>query len=350
MRIVFRQCLLLASGLLLSFQLMAAEAGWRPLSIPGATPDAAPTVVALYYPTQAVARAIPMGPFTVHVAIQAPPEARFKGLVMLSHGVGGAELAHTSLAEALARNGYMVAALRHPGDNWQDSALLQKGAAAYFTQRPQQISHVIDVLLQDPMWKDRIASDAQGPRIGALGHSAGGYTVLALAGGQVELSRIASHCASERAADPIFCGVGRNAGAPTGTAAAPASPLLLLSLRDPRVRAVVAMAPAGVPFTAASLADIRVPTRIYEAEQDRFLVPRFHAEWVARNMPAAELRRIPDAWHFAFMDTPSTAIPTDDGDVRADPPGFDRKALLARLGDEIPAFFDQVFSAGPGTK
>lgn len=346
MRIVFRQCLLLASGLLLSFQLMAAEAGWRPLSIPGATPDAAPTVVALYYPTQAVARAIPMGPFTVHVAIQAPPEARFKGLVVLSHGVGGAELAHTSLAEALARNGYMVAALRHPGDNWQDSALLQKGAAAYFTQRPQQISHVIDVLLQDPMWKDRIASDAQGPRIGALGHSAGGYTVLALAGGQVELSRIASHCASERAADPIFCGVGRNAGAPTGTAAA----LLLPSLRDPRVRAVVAMAPAGVPFTAASLADIRVPTRIYEAEQDRFLVPRFHAEWVALNMPAAELRRIPDAWHFAFMDTPSTAIPTDDGDVRADPPGFDRKALLARLGDEIPAFFDQVFSASPGTK
>lgn len=348
MHTVFRQALLLASGLLLSFQLMAAEAGWRQLSLPGATPDAAPVVVALYYPTQAAARAIPMGPFTVRVAIQAPPEERFKGLIVLSHGVGGTELGHTSLAEALARDGYLVAALRHPGDNWQDGSLLHKGAAAYFTQRPQQISHVIDVLLKDPMWKDRIASDAQGPRIGALGHSAGGYTVLALAGGQVDLSRIASHCASERAADPIFCGVGRNAGAPNDMT--PASPLLLPSLRDARVRAVVAMAPAGVPFTATSLADIRVPTRIYEAQQDRFLVPRFHAEWVAQNMPGAELQRIPDAWHFAFMDTPSSAIPTDDGDVRADPSGFDRKALLARLGSEIPAFFDQALVASPGTK
>lgn len=350
MRTVFRQVLLLASGLLLSFQLMAAEAGWRQLSLPGATPDAAPVVVALYYPTQAAARAIPMGPFTVRVAIQAPPEERFKGLIVLSHGVGGTELGHTSLAEALARSGYLVAAIRHPGDNWQDGALLQQGAAAYFTQRPRQISHVIDVLLKDPMWKDRIAGDAQGPRIGALGHSAGGYTVLALAGGQADLSRIAGHCASERAADPIFCGVGRNAGAPASTATAPMSPTLLPSLRDPRVRAIVAMAPAGVPFTAASLADIRVPTRIYEAQQDRFLVPRFHAEWVAQNMPDAELQRIPDAWHFAFMDTPSSAIPTDDGDVRADPPGFDRKALLVRLGSEIPAFFDKVLAAGPGTK
>lgn len=356
MRTVFRHSLLLASGLLLSFQLLAAEAGWRPWSIPGATPEAAPTVVALYYPTQAPARAIPMGPFTVRVAIQAPPEERVKGLIVLSHGVGGTELGHTSLAEALARNGYLVAALRHPGDNWQDGTLLQKGAATYFTQRPQQVSHVIDALLKDPMWKDRIASDAQGPRVGALGHSAGGYTVLALAGGQADLSRIASHCASERAADPIFCGVGRNAGASTGgaptatAAAAPAPPTLLPSVRDPRVRAVVALAPAGAPFTAASLAQISVPTRIYEAEQDRFLVPRFHAEWVAQNMPAAELRRIPDAWHFAFMDTPASAIPTDDGDVRADPPGFDRKAMLARLGDEIPAFFDRAFSVSPATK
>jgi predicted dienelactone hydrolase len=338
MRIVFRPILLLASGLLLSFQLMAAEAGWRQLRIPGATPDAAPTVVALYYPTQATARATAMGPFTVQAAIQAPPEDKFKGLILLSHGIGGTELGHSSLAEALARAGYMVAALRHPGDNWQDQSLLQKGPSVYFTQRPRQVSRVIDALLQDPQWKDRIASDAQGVRIGAVGHSAGGYTVLALAGGQVDLSRIRKHCEAERAADPIFCGVSR--GTPSAASATAAS--ILPSTRDPRVRAIVLMAPAGVLFTASSLAEIRVPTLLYEAELDRFLVPRFHAEWVAQNMPAAQLHRIPNAWHFAFMDTPSTAIPTDDGDIRDDPPGFDRKALLARLGREIPAFFDKA--------
>jgi len=341
MRTAFRPILLLASGLLLSFQLMAAEAGWRQLRIPGATPDASPTVVALYYPTEATARTTAMGPFTVQAAIQSAPEDKFKGLILLSHGIGGTELGHSSLAEALARSGYLVAAIRHPGDNWQDQSLLKQGANAYFTERPRQVSRVIDALLQDPQWKDRIASDAQGPRIGAVGHSAGGYTVLALAGGQADLSRVRTHCESERAADPIFCGVNRNAP----SAAVPPTTSVLPSLRDPRVRGVVALAPAGVHFTASSLAEIRIPTQIYEAEQDRFLVPRFHAEWVAQNMPAAQLVRVPNAWHFAFMDTPATAIPTDDGDIRADPPGFDRKAFLARLGHEIPAFFDKALPA-----
>ncbi|MDP9604505.1 UNVERIFIED_ORG: putative dienelactone hydrolase [Variovorax paradoxus] len=342
----FRQSLLFASGLLLSFQLMASEAGWRQIRIPGSAPDDAPTVVALYYPTQAPARTVAMGPFSVRAAIQAPPEDKVKGLILLSHGLAGTELGHSSLAEALARGGYLVAALRHPGDNWQDGSLLKKGSAAYFGERPRQASRVIDALLQDPLWKDRIARDDRGYRIGALGHSAGGYTVLALAGGQADLSRITTHCASERAADPIFCGVNRGDAPPPGAASAPAVPpaSLLPSLRDPRVRAVVSMAPAGVPFTASSLAQVQVPTRIYEAEQDRFLVPRFHAEWVTSNMPAAELRRIPNAWHFAFMDTPSMPIQTPDGNIADDPPGFDRQVFLARLGREIQDFFDKALS------
>jgi len=344
MRIPFRQILLFASGLLLSCQLLAAQAGWQQLSIPGSTPDAAPVVVALYYPTKASARATPMGPFTVRAAIQAPPEDKFKGLIVLSHGIRGSELGHSSLAEALAQDGYLVAAIRHHGDNWQDHSLLQKGATAYFTERPRQVSHVIDVLLQDPQWKDRIASDAGGFRIGAMGHSAGGYTVLALAGGQVDLSRIETHCAAERAADPIFCGVGRSSGSTASAPAAAASAASILpSLRDPRVRVAVLLAPMGVAFTASSLAEIRIPLQIQEAQEDRFLVPRFHAEWIAQNVPAAELHRTPNAWHFAFMDTPSIAISTDDGDVRADPPGFDRPAFLARLGNEVPAFFDKEF-------
>ena len=90
-----------------------------------------------------------MGPFTAHVAMRAAPDAQVKGLIVLSHGTGGTEVGHTSLAEALARDGYLVAALRHPGDNWQDSSLLSKSAARYFTERPQQASRVIDALLKE---------------------------------------------------------------------------------------------------------------------------------------------------------------------------------------------------------
>jgi hypothetical protein len=53
---------------------------------------------------------------------------------------------------------------------------------------------------------------------------------------------------------------------------------------------------------------------------------------------------VPDAWHFAFIDPPTSATPTEDGDLRDDPPGFDRSAFLRRLQSEVPDFFDTALS------
>lgn len=331
---------ILVLGLLVSFHATAAQAGFRSMSVPGLNADAESISVALYYPTQAPERPIAMGPFTAHVAMRASPDPRVKGLIVLSHGTGGSELGHSSLAEALARDGYLVAALRHPGDNWQDSSLLSKSPSRFFVERPRQASRVIDAWLQDPDWKDRIAKDDKGPLVGAVGHSAGGYTVLALAGGKPDLGLIRAHCDSHRAEDPIFCSVGLT----TQNRVPAVSPVQeIAAIKDARVRAVAALAPLGVVFTAASLAEISIPTRVYAPESDRYLVARFHAERVAQNVPRAELRQVRNAWHYAFMDTPSSPIATVDGDIRADPPGFDRGAFLKQMGVEVPAFFDGVF-------
>ena len=336
----FKSFPIVVAALLCTHGAWAFQAGWRQISIPGPSPEAPATTVALYYPTQAPARAIPMGPYAPNVAIQAAPEPTVKGLIVLSHGTGGSELGHSRLAEALAEDGYLVAALRHPRDNWQDHSLLNDSPERLFDERPRQVTWVIDALLRDPQWKDRIAQDAQGPKVGAVGHSAGGYTVLALAGAQPDMSRIAKHCDANRADDPIFCKTARadrTVAQPSATLASAAP------LTDGRVRAVVALAPFGVVFTASSLANIRMPVAIYEAEKDRWLVPRFHAEWIAQNLPGVELHRVANAWHFAFMDTPSMSIPSPDGDVAADPTGFDRAVFLKRLSPELPAFFDKAF-------
>jgi predicted dienelactone hydrolase len=321
---------------LLAAHAYASEAGWMQIHVPGATPDARATTVALYYPTATPSRTIMMGPFKLDVVVRGQPADKVKALILLSHGTGGSELGHSVVAEVLARDGYLVAALRHPGDNWQDQSLLQKSPERFFDERPRQASRVIDAILVDPQWKDRITRDSKGPRVGALGHSAGGYTVLALAGAQPDLSRIGKHCLAESAEDPIFCGMSRSRAA-----AAPPPPAT--SLRDGRVRAIVAMAPVGVPLTAESLAAVRPTTLIYEAELDRFLVPQFHAEWVARNLPAPNLHRVPNAGHYAFMNTPTMSIATEDGDLAANPPGFDRDAFLKRLAGEIASFFDDAF-------
>ena len=319
-----------AALMLLAGRADAQHAGLRQTTI-------ANTSVALYYPTQTPARSVPMGPFTPQVAVFGVPDASFKGLILLSHGIGGSELGHGRLAEGLARAGYLVAALRHPGDNWQERTLVQSGPAAYFQTRPRQVSAVLDALLRDPQWKDRIAQDARGPKVGAVGHSAGGYTVLALAGGVPDLARLVRHCQQERTADAVFCRTGQTVAAGAAPAAAP-SP----SLADKRIRAVVALAPVGALFDPASLAAITVPVTLYQAERDTWLAPRFHSGWVASLVPGARLQRVAQAGHFAFMDTPGMAIATEDGDIRTDPPGFDRAAFLAQLASAVPAFFDQA--------
>lgn len=314
---------------------LAAQVGWSQYDIPGKGEGTPAILVALYYPSRSPSRDIPMGPFTTHAAIKGGPEPTVKGLIVLSHGLGGSELGHGRLAEALAAHGYLVAALRHPGDNWTDSSLINQTPERYFFERPRQASRVIDALLADPQWKDRIARDAKGPRIGALGHSAGGYTVLALAGGVPDAAQAQRHCREEGKDDPLFCRTGSSQ--PTAVPAQ-AAPLL----KDDRVRAVVAMAPVGVLFTAESLAKVQVPAAIYAGEKDRWLVPRFHAMWVAKHLPGAQLHLVPNAWHFAFMDTPSMPIQTPDGDIAADPPGFNRAAFLKGLGPELAEFFDQA--------
>jgi len=313
---------------------LATEAGLRQFDASAQSSSEKPIHVVLYYPTQDSAKSIPMGPFTATVAINGKPDAIVKGLIVLSHGIGGSELGHSSLAEAMAKNGYLVAAIRHPGDNWQDQSLFSM-PSRYFNERPRQVSRVIDAIMSDPEWKPRIAVDAQGPRIGALGHSAGGYTVLALAGGTPDLMRIVSHC-KIHSDDPVLCSMGRS-GSNSGS-----EKKSFEGLRDSRVRAVAALAPLGVVLSAESLATITIPTTIYVGEKDTFLVPRYHAEWVRQNIVQVDYHAVPNAGHFAFMDTPSMPIPSADGDVGANPKGFDRAVFLKQLATELNQFFDRA--------
>jgi pimeloyl-ACP methyl ester carboxylesterase len=86
---------------------------------------------------------------------------------------------------------------------------------------------------------------------------------------------------------------------------------------------------------------VRIPVALYAGEFDRFLVPRFHADWVAQNLPGVQARKVPNGGHFAFMDTPSMPIDSPDGDIGADPAGFDRAAFLKQLAPELSSFFDR---------
>jgi predicted dienelactone hydrolase len=156
------------------------------------------------------------------------------------------------------------------GDNYQDRSLVTSGR--YFSERPRQLTRVLDALLASPEWGARIPAD----RIGAVGHSAGGYSVLALAGGQAEPQRAAQHFRTVLD-DPVSAlwQRPRPARSPPGSKThAPAAPRRRChrrSLPDRRIRAVVALAPMAVVFTSESLAAIKVPVRVMMAERDAVL-------------------------------------------------------------------------------
>ena len=332
-----------ASALLLQPAANATEAGFRQMTVAAKSADDKPAHFALYYPTPDAARVIPMGPFPQTVAINGAPAPAVKGLIVISHGTASTETGFATLAQTLARNGYLVASVEHVGDTWQDQSM-RATPGRYFAERPRQASRVIDTLLADPQWRARIANGADGrPLIGALGHSAGGYTVLALAGAKPVLSRLRTHCEAEAALDPILCKLSSSIGGASASAGAAADGQEEPVQADTRVRAVMALAPMGVAFSASSLASISVPVAIYAGEKDSFLVPRFHAQWVVQNMRGATttLQVVPNAGHYAFMNTPTMDLPSPDGSVAADPQGFDRAAFLARMAQESVTFFDK---------
>jgi predicted dienelactone hydrolase len=159
---------------------------------------------------------------TSEVALDDAPitDRLFRPLVVFSHGSGGINIQSIDLVETLASHGFVVVAPNHTGNTIFDDI---DGTSVPFEQsavdRPRDVSFLIDHMLErgfdpgDPFFL-RINPFA----IGVTGHSFGGFTSLAMAGGFGEVAP------------------------------------------DPRVRAILPIAPASGAFSDEELASIRVPT------------------------------------------------------------------------------------------
>ena len=233
----------------------------------------------------------------------------------------------------MAAAGYIVAAPDHAGDSWRDSRF--SGTAANWRRRPRQLSAVLDRLLGDPEFGARI--DRR--RIGAIGHSAGGYSVLALIGGRADPRLLVRHCTRNRDKDPDFCAYGRQDGPVVG---------LLPDFTDRRIRAVVAVAPVGAIFGNGAFAGVTAPAQIHRLGADRVLRRPWHEDNIVKLMGSrARLIVHPKAHHFAFIAPFPAALVDEVGAPARDPAGFDRRAFLAGIDRQILAFFDTALAARP---
>ena len=305
--------------------------------------------VALWYPTRAApaplfltgslspcrlpAMLCRMITFEMQVANDAPPADGKFGLIVISHGAGGLALNHRDLALALASHGYVVAAPTHARGNGDDIS-----GVGVWVGRPKQVSRIIDRLLEDA----QLGSHIQRERIGVVGHSNGGYTALAVAGAKPSPAASIAHC-QQHPDDARFCSFG---GAATREATRSLGEIP--DVRDPRVRAIVVMAPNTAPFTDDALAEMAVPVRVYGAERDDLTLVRYHAERLAKALrPSTEYALIKRAGHFSFVSSFPGLLGFMAGEAARDPQGLDRDAMHAVMNAEIVGFFDRKLPPGP---
>ena len=271
--------------------------------------------------------------FEMPVAQDAPVAAGAFGLIVVSHGAGGMALLHRDLATSLASQGYVVAAPTHPRGKGDDIT-----GVSVWVGRPKQVSRVIDAVLDD----GELGAHIERERIGMVGHSNGGYTALAVAGARPTPGSEAAHC-REHPDDAKFCGQG---GAATRAAAREVGHLPELS--DPRVRAIVLLAPHAVRFTDDALARVTVPALVYAAEKDDLTRLPYHGERLAKTLPRVECVLVKGAGHFSFLASFPTALKIVAGEGARDPEGFDRDAFHEAINREIAGFFNRTLRPGGG--
>ncbi|GAA3936947.1 alpha/beta hydrolase [Chitinophaga oryziterrae] len=261
----------------------------------------------IFYPSDIPEKLEKLGPFQLDLAVDATPKNGNYPLVIFSHGSGSMPLLFRTLGQYLARNGFIIGMLEHPGNNRVDNSLVD--TVDNLISRPTDLQTAIDWFWETSEFKSILISET----VSLIGHSMGGYSALALAGGKPT---------------------------PLPQEAADARPLILA--KDPRVKSIILLAPATVWFREkGALSDIDIPILMYTAVLDTFTPKMPHAYIVMEginNTKQIIYREVENAGHFSFMsvypnELKSAALPPSQ-----DPPGFNRQDFLDRLNPEIAEF------------
>jgi len=302
-----------------------SQVGFDELRIPNGREP--PLIGGVWYPTTDKPRDVRLDTFSQRVALKGVVSGRQLPLVVLSHGGAGSYSSHYDTALALARAGFVVAAVSHAGDTYDDQSKVLMP-----WRRPVQLSRLIDYMLSS--WRGRSAIDTN--RIGAYGFSNGGFTVLVEAGGVPDLMKIDPYCASNPTHD--LC---------TALAKAGIKSVSMLHIpadawkADHRIKAIVAAAPAfGFTFDRNGLASVHIPVMLWHAAEDQHQPGPWYEDWVRGALPVAPQYRVEaGAGHYAFLPPCDSRLLKSAPTICTDAPSFDRADFHSRQNAELIHFF-----------
>lgn len=257
--------------------------------------------VLVHYPTREISKPISFGPYTMDVSPDAVMiDGKFP-LVIISHGNGGSHLLYRTISTYLAKNGYIVAMPEHYGNNRNNNTL--ENTTENLETRPRHVSLTIDFLLSNTWYNENIEQN----KIGVIGHSMGGYTALALAGG------------IPRTKEGVVIEV----------------------VPDFRIKAIVLLAP-GAGWFVNSLEKVTIPILMMTAEHDP-ITPKWNSEIVLNYVPDKSkviFREVKAAGHYSFLSPFPAKMKNQNFLPSTDPVGFDREKFHSQLPIDILDFMN----------
>jgi predicted dienelactone hydrolase len=267
--------------------------------------------------------------------------ARLWPVVLLSHGTGGSGPGMGWLGCRLAAAGYIAIAVSHHGNTAAEPYRAQ-GFLCWW-ERARDLSVILDRLAAEGPFTARLDVS----RVFAAGFSLGGYTVLALAGAITELALFEQWLAGQG---------GRGRGprefpdlADHFTSLLATSSEFRASVArhgrayyDPRVKAVLALAPAPPVrgFTPQSLQAVRLPVRTLVGGADAEAPAETCASWLAGLLPNCQLTLLgPDVGHYVFLCEATEMGRSSEPVLCVDAPGVDRGAIHDQVAGTAIALF-----------
>jgi predicted dienelactone hydrolase len=240
------------------------------------------------------------------VAFDAPfADGGSRPILLLSPGAGGSARLMGWFGIAMARAGYVVIAVDHPGDNFTDVKTTAAMLLAW--DRAEDLRSALAAAENDPV----IGPHLDRARVGVAGVSFGGYTALVAAGARsFDFDRLVAFCTENP--DDGVCHQRARTPAPMTPADRKktlASPEIAAEVARageshalPEVQAAFVMAPGPIQMLdPASLAAIRKPVSIMLGDDDIDVPPATNGLIAAKAIPGATLLRLPGVGHTDFV-------------------------------------------------
>ena len=307
-----------------------ATVGFQQLSVPD--PPGKPLSVAVWFPAVGTPVSVAVGSFQQMVIPAGTISRTGLPLVLISHGTNGSDASHYDTALALASEGFVVVALTHTGDNYQDQSYA--GNEKDLTDRPRQVRVVLTYMLKT--WPQHGHLDAV--RIGMFGFSLGGFTTLVAAGAVPDVSRMRELCGKRPTAPECLFIKQRNGDQLSPPTLAPAW------AHDRRVKAAVVAAPAAsYLFGPGSLNHVKIPIQLWRAANDDQVPDEWNTALLRNELPTSpEEHVVAGAGHYAFLPPCSEGLAQQAPQICTDTPGFDRPAFHREFNREVIAFFKKT--------